>query len=112
MRVLQHALRVVRHVDAEVLVHLLVPHARQLANRDAAVDDLLLELEAENHVHAIRDLVRPDADQRRLDAVDAGDEVVELDAPELIGERRLCARVEEPPERAAATDQVLPQAAL
>src|SRR5438876_10844619 len=108
MRVLQDTLRVVRHVDAEVLVHLVVPHARQVANLDAAVDDLLLELEAQDHMHAVRDLVRPDPDQRRLDAVDAGDEVVEVDAPELIGESRLRARVEEPPERAAATDEVLP----
>ena len=63
-------------------------------------------------MHAVRDLVRPDADQRRLDAVDAADEAVEFDVPELFGERLLCTRVEELPERTAAADEVLPEAAL
>src|SRR6266581_6259961 len=112
MGVLQNALRVVRHLDTEVLVHLLVPHSRHVANWDAAVDDLLLELEAQDDVYAIRDLVGLDADQRGLDAVDAGDEAVELDIPELFGERLLCTRVEELPERTAAADEVLPESAL
>ena len=80
MRVLQDSLRVVRDVDPEVLVHSLVPHLREVWNRDAAVDDVLLELEAEDHVHAVGHLVGLDADERRLDAVDPGEEAVQLDA--------------------------------
>src|SRR5689334_15195665 len=112
VRVLQDSLGVVRHLDAEVLVHLLVPHLRQVAHRDAAVDEILLELEAKDHMHAVGDLVGLDANQRRVDAVDPGEEAVELDAAQLLWERRLRARVEELPERGAPPDEVLPHPAL
>ena len=46
------------------------------------------------------------------DAVDRRVEAVELDAAELLRERLLQARIEEPPERHAAADEVLPQPAL
>src|ERR671934_98488 len=84
----------------------------QVDEFDPAVDEVLLELEAQDHVHPIRDLVGPDADQRRADTRDSGEEPVEVDVPELLGERLLYARVEEPPERPAASDEVLPQPAL
>ena len=80
VRVLEDAVRVVGDVDAEVLAHPLVPDLRQVSELDAAVDDVLLELEAEDDVHAVRHLVGLDPDQRGLDAVDAGDEAVEVDA--------------------------------
>ena len=99
-------------LDAEVVVHLLRPALRQVAQLDAAVDDVLLELEAQDDVHPVRDLVGADADERRLHAVDRGVEALELDAAELFGEDLLQARVEEAPERHAAPDEVLPEPAL
>jgi hypothetical protein len=110
--VLQHALRVVGDVDAEVVVHPRVPDLRQVLQLDAVVDDVALELEAKDHVHAVRHLVGLDADERRLHAVDAGEEAVEVDGRELLGERLLHPRIEEAPERHAAADEVLPEPAL
>ncbi len=85
---------------------------RQVAQLDASVDDVLLELEAEDDVHPVRDLVGADSDERRAHAVDGGIEAIELDAAELLREDLLQARIEEAPERHAASDEVLPQAAL
>jgi hypothetical protein len=63
-------------------------------------------------VHAVGHLVGLDPDQRRLDAVDAGHEAVELDSTELFRIGLLHARVEEAPELRTASDEVLPQPAL
>ena len=112
VHILQNAVPVVGHVDAEILVHLFRPALRQVTQLDAAVDDVLLELEAEDDVHAVRHLVRLDADQRRFRLVDSRQEAFELDALERRRERRLDARVEEAPERKAAADEVLPEPAL
>ena len=112
MDVLQDAVSVVGHLDAEVLPHLLVPALRQVAQRDAPFDDVLLELEAEHDVHPVRHLVGLDPDQAGLDGVDAGVEAIEIDVGELLGIRLLQAGIEEPPERQAAADEVLPEPAL
>src|ERR671925_38684 len=112
MRVLEDALRVVWDLDPEVLPHQLIPLVRQIAQRDAAVADVLFELEAQDDVHPIGDLVGLNADQRRAHTVDPGEEGVERDASQLLRERLLRARIEERPERTAAADEVLPQPAL
>jgi hypothetical protein len=57
-------------------------------------------------------LVRANADERRLHAIDRRIEAFELDAAELIRESLLHARIEETPERHAAPDEVLPHPAL
>src|SRR5207302_7053895 len=95
VRDLEHAVRVVGHLDAEVLVHLLRPHLRKVAKVDATVHDVLLDLEAKDHMHAVRDLVRADPDERWLHAVDGRVEAVELDVAELIRQSLLHARIEE-----------------
>src|SRR5258708_12730596 len=46
--VLQQAMAVVGHVDAEEVLHLRVPDLRQILERDGPGDQLLLQLEAED----------------------------------------------------------------
>ena len=111
VNVLEHAVRVVGNLDAEVARHRLVPHLRQLAQVEAA-HDLLLELEAEDDVQVVRRLVGLDADQPRPDVVDRPEPRLLVDVAELGRERRLHAWVEPAPERAAAADEVLPETRL
>ena len=60
---LEYALRVIRYFHPEVFVHLRVPRAREIADGDAAVDHVLLELEAKDDVHPVGHFVRLDPDQ-------------------------------------------------
>ena len=85
--VLEHPVGVVRHLDAEVLVHARVPLLREVGERDPAREQLLLELEAEDHVEVVRDLVRLDADERGLHLVDRPVEALGVGRPEHLGER-------------------------
>ncbi len=111
MDVLQDAAGVVGHVDAEELLHPGVPDLRKVLERDRPLDELLLELEAEDDVQAVGRLVRIDADQPGLRAVDRADEGVELDRAEL---REVLLERREPvlPERPRAPNEVLPGATL
>ena len=52
MHVLEDAAYVVGHVDAEQILHLRVPGLGQVAERERAGDELLLQLEAEDDVQA------------------------------------------------------------
>src|SRR5439155_12665805 len=79
---------------------------------DLPVEELLLELEAQDDVQVVGRLVRLDPDQRRLHLVDRAVERLCVDPAEPFGKRLLQLRVEAPPERAAAADEVLPHAAL
>src|SRR5439155_24169217 len=93
-------------------VHLLAPDPWQISERDASVDDVLLELEAQDDVHAVGHLVGLDPDQRRLHTVDSSQKDVQLQRVQLIRERLLATLVEETPELAAPSDEVLPEPAL
>ena len=112
MHVLEHALQHVRRLQAEVLAHLRVERLRQVAQRQAARQHLPLQLEPQDDVQAVRDLVRVDPPQRRLHLVERAVERLERDLRERFGQRLLELRVEEPPRREAAADQVLPHPAL
>src|SRR2546423_2963477 len=112
VHVLQDAVRGVGDVDAEVFRHARVPCLREGGHLEPLADEVLLELEAQDDVHAVGDLVRVDADQRGLNLVHGPVEGLLVDRPELRAERLLQARVEPPPERPAAADEVLPGAAL
>src|SRR2546426_1023707 len=81
------AARVVRRRQAEVLLHLRVEELRHVGDGEPVVDQLLLELEAQDDVEVIGDLVRIDADQRRLHAVDRTPEGLLVDRAELARER-------------------------
>ncbi len=101
MDVLQDAVRVVRDVDAEKLLHPGIPHLGEVLERDGAFDQLLLELEAQDDVEAVGRLVRVHTDEAGLGAVDRANEVVELDVAQV--RERLLQRLEPVrPERAAA----------
>ena len=63
VHVLQHTLSVVGDIDAEVFVHARVPRFGQFGDREPVLDQVLLELEAEDDVEVVRELVRVDADQ-------------------------------------------------
>ena len=112
MDVLEHPVGVVRHLDAEVLVHARVPLLREVGERDPAREQLLLELEAEDHVEVVRDLVRLDADERGLHLVHRPVEALGVGRPEHLGERVPQHGEEPAPERPAAADEVLPEPAL
>ena len=71
---------------------------------EVARDELALELKAEDDVEVVRDLVRVDADQGRLNPVDAAVELLLVDAAERGRERLLKAGIEVAPERAAPAD--------
>jgi hypothetical protein len=84
----------------------------QILDREPAGEQLLLELEAQDHVQPVARLVGVDADERAAHAVDRAMEVLERHTAERTRERRLHARVEPAPERQGPTDHVLPQPAL
>ena len=74
MRVLQHASRVVRDLDPEVLVHRLAPCLGEILRLELPLEEPALEIEAEDDVEAVRRLVRLDADEARLGAVHCREE--------------------------------------
>ena len=70
MHVLQTALRVVRHVDAEIFLIFGPPQRRDLVDRDRAVDKGLFQLVADEDVQTVAQLVGLGADQARPRDVD------------------------------------------
>ena len=58
----------------------------QVLERDRALDDLLLELEAQDDVEVVGRLVGLDADQRGLDVLIARENASSVDRAELLGE--------------------------
>ncbi len=105
-------MRVVGHLDAEHVGHPGIPCVLQVLRVERTLDELLLELEAQDDVEAVCRLVRLDADEPGLGAVDGGEEGLEVDVAELRRERRLQRLVPVHPERARAADEVLPRPAL
>ena len=104
VHVLEDAARVVGNLDAEQIEHAGVPRLRQLLQRQRALHQPLLELEAEDDVERVGDLVGLDPDQPRRDAVDPAVERLQVDRLE----RRkppLQLGQEAPPERQRATDR-------
>ena len=63
-------------------------------------------------MQVVRELVGLDADQRRLDEVDRAQPLLQLDAGKGLGKRLAIRRVVVLPERARATDLVLPEPGL
>ena len=112
MGVLQHALPVVGHVDAQILLVQPVPLAGQIVGGEGAVEHPLLQLVAHHDVQAVRQLVGLRADQGRLRLVDHAVEIVLRHAVQPGGEVLLQPRVDDGAERPAAADDVLIEAGL
>ena len=109
MDVLQGALAIVGDVDAEVGLDASVPCLRQVHHLELALEHLVFELEAEQHVHVVSDLVGFDSDQRRVGPVDRAVEGLLVHVVQRFVEDGLEAWIEIAPEGAAAADQVLPE---
>src|SRR5262249_3148129 len=112
VHVLEDAVRIVRHVDAEVLLHSRIPRRRQIANGQRPGEQLQLELEAQDDVEPIRDLVRIAAERTGPDRIHRADERLLVDGAEPVCEERLQLWVEPAPEPDAAADEVLPRPTL
>jgi hypothetical protein len=110
--VLQHALGVVGHLEAEVRARPLAPRVREVGRVEVALEQRELELEAQDDVQAVRDLVGRYADRRGPHDVDRAVDVLPGVAAEALRERALQVREAPAPEARAATDHVLPQPAL
>ena len=80
MHVLQNAARVRLRRRPEQLRHLRVPRARQVIHRQGAVEQRLLQLEPQHDVHAVRELIRVDADVTGFGFVHEAVQVVGGDA--------------------------------
>ena len=100
---------VVGHLDAEQIEHPGAPRIGKVLRIEGALDELLLELEAQDDVEAVRRLVGLDADEPGLGAVDRGEERLEVDVSELRRERLLQRLVPVEPERAAAARRGSPR---
>ena len=103
---------VVGNREAEIAQEALVPSLGQVLDGDSTVDQLLLELEAQDDVHAVRRLVSLDADERRPHPVDRTIEGLRFQTRQRAPEHLRDPRREVVGERSAATDHVLPHAAL
>ena len=111
MGVLQDALGVVRHRHPQQPGHPLVPGVGEVVDRQRALDQRQLQLEAQDDVQVVRRLVRLDADQRRLHGVDRAVERPGVDLAEPTGQRTQ-PRQQPGAERPRAPDDVLPHPAL
>ena len=111
MAVLQHAVLVVRHVDAEVFLVKAVPLAWQVVYLELAVYHALFELVAHHDVQAVGDLVGLGADEGRLRLIDGAVEFLRRVAAQL-GEQLAELREHEACEGARAAEQIFIEAAL
>src|SRR5919201_6910622 len=100
------------YLESEELLHQLVPCVRHIGDGDGAGQELLLELEPQDDVQAVRHLVRVDADEPRPHGIDRVVERILVNAAELLSEDRLQVWIEPSPETARASDEVLPRTAL
>jgi len=107
--VLEDALVDVEDLDAEQPQHPGVPRVGQLVDRERALEERRLELEAQRDVEVVGGLVGFRPDQRRRDRVQRPVEAVDLEGP---AEVTVEDRYHPLAEGAAAPHQVLPHAAL
>ena len=110
--VLQHAVRVIGNLDAQVVAHSGIPGLRQVAQLDPVREDLQLELEPKDDVEVVGHLIGLHSNQRGLDLVRGAIDRLHVDIAEPLGK--------EIPELghdliqigAAPAHPVLPQATL
>ena len=85
VHVLQAAVAVVGRGDAEVGLEARAPGLGQVLDREPALQQLQLQVEAQHDVQIVGHLVGVGADQRALDLVDGAVERVERHAPSCSG---------------------------
>ena len=112
MHVLQHAVAVVRDLEAEQPVHALAPRGRQVGGGEPALEQRELEVEPQRDVQVVGRLVGLRPDQRAPDAVEAAVERRVVHLAERVREVPLQPRQQPRAERPPAADDVLPQPAL
>ena len=111
MRILQCAVRVVRHVHAEVLLVERIPALGYLLGVQLAVEHRALELVAHHYVQAVGELIGLDTDEPRLGGVDRTVEHVCIVPAELRAEPHEL-RPDQAAEGSGASDYVLEEAGL
>src|SRR3954447_14534407 len=112
MDVLEDAMSVVGDLEPEVVAIAGIPGLRQFRQLQVPVEDLQLELEADQDVKVVGHLVRLDPDKRTLHPVGGALETRHVDFVEGLG-KALAEAGEQPLEvSAAARDPVLPEPAL
>src|SRR3974390_2895341 len=109
MNVLQHTKRIVRHIEHEEFLHLEIPDAGQVVDRDAVFDQGFLYLKSQDDVKIVGDLVRLHAYERRLDRIHRAVERVERNAPQRAWKFLLQQRIKVNPKGPALADQILPE---
>ncbi len=112
MHVLEHAVGVVGDLDPEVLARQDRPRFGQVGDLEPALEELELELEADEHVEVVGQLVGLDADQRRPHPVGGAVQLGGVGGVEPARKGRAQARQQALEIGAAAADPVLPQPAL
>jgi hypothetical protein len=98
--VLQYAERLVLGNEAQILIHLRVPRFREVGDSEAVLEEIHLELEAQEDMEVVGELVRLCPYLRRPDGVDGP--VDGLDVAGDAGEKRdcdSCTPIEMPPMR-------------
>lgn len=66
----KHPKTIVREIQAEVLLHLGVPDARDISNGDVALHKGLLDHVSQNNVQRVCHFISLDANETRLDSVE------------------------------------------
>src|SRR4029079_16773230 len=112
VNVLEHAVGVVGHPHSHRGLEALTPRLREIPHGELPLEEIELQIEAENDVEAVRGFVGVGADERSLHAVDGAIERVHAHRVEIAAEDRLHPREEVLPEAATPPDEVLPQAGL
>ena len=112
MDVLQTAVGIVGHIDAEVLFILGVPGGGQVGHGQCALHQGLFQLIAHHDMQGVGQLVGLGADQARFGAVDGAPDLLGGDVGQLRGEQLLQRRVQVVDKGAGTAHQVLKQAGL
>ena len=112
MRILQNAVRIVRHIHTEIFLIQAVPLRREFLRRELAVHQLPFQLIAHHDVQRIGQLICLNADERRLDTVNRTIQFFRRAPGKLRGEklRKLREHIGDKP--AAAANDVLIKARL
>ena len=112
MHVLHHALKIILRGVADVLLHPGVPRFGQIGDRYPLLNQLDLELEAQQDMQVVGHLIRLDTNRRATNSTDRTDHRLGIDSIELAGHKLARHWEVVLPERQRATNHVLVEARL